>query len=109
MAAVRRRDLPASVTPPSITWLPSSVSSRVRPSTSIALVMELQASGGFDAYGQEIQRLASRGWAKINLFDQLLQLISGRWKIPVRLLPVQPGLTTEQLNGIPQVSRVKAS
>ncbi|XP_034635999.1 coiled-coil domain-containing protein 17 [Trachemys scripta elegans] len=80
---------------------------RVRPSTSIALVMELQASGGFDAYGQEIQRLASRGWAKINLFDQLHQLISGRWKIPVRLLPVQPGLTTEQLNGIPQAGKTE--
>ncbi|XP_074987982.1 coiled-coil domain-containing protein 17 isoform X3 [Caretta caretta] len=80
---------------------------RVRPSTSIALVMELQASGGFDAYGQEIQRLASRGWAKINLFDQLHQLISGQWKIPVRLLPVQPGLTTEQLNGIPQAGKTE--
>ncbi|XP_039342405.1 coiled-coil domain-containing protein 17 [Mauremys reevesii] len=80
---------------------------RVRPSTSIALVMELQASGGFDAYGQEIQRLASRGWAKIHLFDQLHQLISGRWKIPVRLLPVQPGLTTEQLNGIPQAGKTE--
>ncbi|XP_065409802.1 coiled-coil domain-containing protein 17 isoform X1 [Chrysemys picta bellii] len=80
---------------------------RVRPSTSIALVMELQASGGFDAYGREIQRLASRGWAKINLFDQLHQLISGRWKIPVRLLPVQPGLTTEQLNGIPQAGKTE--
>uniref|UniRef100_A0A452I2P2 Coiled-coil domain containing 17 n=1 Tax=Gopherus agassizii TaxID=38772 RepID=A0A452I2P2_9SAUR len=80
---------------------------RVRPSTSIALVMELQASGGFDAYGQEIQRLASRGWAKIHLFDQLHQLISGRWKIPVRLLPVQPGLTTEQLNGTPQAGKTE--
>ncbi|TFK01730.1 secreted tolloid-like protein [Platysternon megacephalum] len=80
---------------------------RVRPSTSIALVMELQASGGFNVYGQEIQRLASRGWAKINLFDQLHQLISGRWKIPVRLLPVQPGLATEQLNGIPQAGKTE--
>uniref|UniRef100_A0A674I0V6 Coiled-coil domain containing 17 n=1 Tax=Terrapene triunguis TaxID=2587831 RepID=A0A674I0V6_9SAUR len=80
---------------------------RVRPSTSIALVMEVQASGGFDAYGQEIQRLASRGWAKINLFDQLHQLISGRWKILVRLLPMQPGLTTEQLNGIPQAGKTE--
>ncbi|XP_067423919.1 coiled-coil domain-containing protein 17 [Emydura macquarii macquarii] len=80
---------------------------RVRPSTSIALVMELQASGGFDAYGLEIQRLASRGWAKINLFDQLHQLISGRWKTPVRVLPVQSGLATEQLNGIPQAGKTE--
>ncbi|XP_044882933.1 coiled-coil domain-containing protein 17 isoform X2 [Mauremys mutica] len=86
---------------------PAPYDPAVRPSTSIALVMELQASGGFDAYGQEIQRLASRGWAKIHLFDQLHQLISGRWKIPVRLLPVQPGLTTEQLNGIPQAGKTE--
>lgn len=83
---------------------PLSLPLRVRPSTSIALVVELQAAGGFDAYGLEIQRLASRGWAKITLFDQLHQVISGRWKIPVRVLPVKPGLTTEQLNGVPQVS-----
>ncbi|XP_074859343.1 coiled-coil domain-containing protein 17 [Carettochelys insculpta] len=80
---------------------------RVRPATATALVVELQASGGFDTYGLQIQRLASRGWAKINLFDQFHQLISGRWKIPVRVLPVQPGLTTEQLNGIPQVGQTE--
>ncbi|KYO48009.1 coiled-coil domain-containing protein 17 isoform D [Alligator mississippiensis] len=80
---------------------------RVRPSTSIALVVELQAAGGFDAYGLEIQRLASRGWAKITLFDQLHQVISGRWKIPVRVLPVKPGLTTEQLNGVPQAGKTE--
>ncbi|XP_019356934.1 PREDICTED: coiled-coil domain-containing protein 17 [Gavialis gangeticus] len=80
---------------------------RVRPSTSIALVVELQAAGGFDAYGLEIQRLASRGWAKITLFDHLHQVISGRWKIPVRVLPVKPGLTMEQLNGVPQAGKTE--
>uniref|UniRef100_A0A8C8SMB3 Coiled-coil domain containing 17 n=1 Tax=Pelusios castaneus TaxID=367368 RepID=A0A8C8SMB3_9SAUR len=80
---------------------------RVWPSTSIALVTELQASGGFDAYGLEIQHLAPRGWAKINLFDQLHQLLSGRWKIPVRLLPVQSGLAMEQMNGIPQAGKAE--
>nr|XP_025037573.1 coiled-coil domain-containing protein 17 [Pelodiscus sinensis] len=82
---------------------------RVRPSASMALVMELQAAGGFDTYGLEIQRLAPWGWATIHLFDQHHQLISGRWKVPVRMLPVQPGLTPEQLNGIPQVSRAEAA
>uniref|UniRef100_UPI00398EF85E coiled-coil domain-containing protein 17 n=1 Tax=Pristiophorus japonicus TaxID=55135 RepID=UPI00398EF85E len=76
---------------------------RVRPSPGISLVIELQAAGGFDPYGQEIQRLISRGWAKIDIFDNHNQVISGRWKVPVRSLPVKPSLTTGQLNGIPQV------
>ncbi|XP_078418033.1 coiled-coil domain-containing protein 17 [Cetorhinus maximus] len=76
---------------------------RVRPSPGISLVIELQAAGGFDPYGQEIQRLISRGWAKIDIFDNHNQVNSGRWKVPIRSLPVKPSLTTDQLNGIPQV------
>uniref|UniRef100_H3AXV0 Coiled-coil domain containing 17 n=1 Tax=Latimeria chalumnae TaxID=7897 RepID=H3AXV0_LATCH len=78
------------------------VPSRVRPSSSISLVLELQAAGGFDPYGREIQRLVSRGWAKVDIFDQHNQVISGRWKVPVRALPVKPSLSTGQLNGVPQ-------
>ncbi|XP_061488740.1 coiled-coil domain-containing protein 17 [Rhineura floridana] len=80
---------------------------RVLPSTTITLITELQASGGFDAYGLEIQNLAPRGWAKINIFDHLHQVMSGRWKVPIRVLPVKPGLTTEQLNGVPQVGKAE--
>ncbi|KAL8178804.1 UNVERIFIED_CONTAM: hypothetical protein K2H54_056596 [Gekko kuhli] len=80
---------------------------RVLPSTSIALVTELQASGGLDAYGQEIQHLAPRGWAKIHLFDYLHQVLSGYWKVPIRVLPVKAGLTAEQLNGVPQAGKAE--
>ncbi|XP_051868085.1 coiled-coil domain-containing protein 17 [Pristis pectinata] len=76
---------------------------RVRPALGISLIIELQAAGGFDPYGLEIQRLVSRGWAKIDVFDNHNQVISGRWKVPIRSLPVTPSLTTGQLNGIPQV------
>ncbi|XP_038650103.1 coiled-coil domain-containing protein 17 [Scyliorhinus canicula] len=76
---------------------------RVRPSPGISLVIELQAAGGFDPYGQVVQRLVSRGWAKIDIFDNHNQVNSGRWKVPIRSLPVKPSLTTGQLNGIPQV------
>ncbi|XP_072366918.1 coiled-coil domain-containing protein 17 isoform X2 [Scyliorhinus torazame] len=76
---------------------------RVRPSPGISLVIELQAAGGFDPYGQEVQRLVSRGWAKIDIFDNHNQVYSGRWKVPIRSLPVKPSLTMGQLNGIPQV------
>ncbi|KAM6457018.1 coiled-coil domain-containing protein 17 [Liasis olivaceus] len=80
---------------------------RILPSTSISLVAELQASGGFNVYGQEIQNLTSRGWAKINIFDHLHQVMSGHWKVPIRVLPIKPSLTEEQMNGVPQVGKAE--
>ncbi|XP_029458376.1 coiled-coil domain-containing protein 17-like isoform X2 [Rhinatrema bivittatum] len=76
---------------------------RVKPSSGIALVIELQASGGYNPYGQEVNQLVSRGWMKIDIFDYQNRVISGHWKIPVRILPMKPSLTTVELNGVPQV------
>ncbi|KAJ1205420.1 hypothetical protein NDU88_000855 [Pleurodeles waltl] len=76
---------------------------RVRPSPTIALVIELQASGGYDPYGQEVNRLVARGWVKIDIFDYQNRVISGQWRIPVRTLPVKPSLTTGEINGVPQL------
>eukprot|EP00061_Rhincodon_typus_P015607 g43379.t1 len=80
---------------------------RVRPSPGISLIMELQASGGCDPYGQDINRLISRGWIKIDIFDSQNRVISGRWKVPVRVLPVKPSMTTSELNGVPQLENVE--
>ncbi|KAM4722943.1 LOW QUALITY PROTEIN: coiled-coil domain-containing protein 17 [Rhinophrynus dorsalis] len=80
---------------------------RVRPAASVALVMELQAAGGFSPYGQEVPHLSSAGWAKLDLFDQHNQVLSGRWKLPVRALPLRPGLTTGQLNTVPQAGKAE--
>ncbi|XP_075142233.1 coiled-coil domain-containing protein 17 [Leptodactylus fuscus] len=80
---------------------------RVRPSSSISLVMELQAAGGFNPYGQEVQQMSSSGWTKLDLFDQHNQVLSGRWKLPVRALPIRPGLSTGQLNTVPQVGKAE--
>ncbi|XP_039591041.1 uncharacterized protein LOC120514622 isoform X1 [Polypterus senegalus] len=80
---------------------------RVHPSPLISLVVELQAAGGFDTYGQEIQRLVSRGWTKFNIFDQHNQAISGFWKVPFRILPMRPSLSTGQLNSVPQVGHAE--
>ncbi|XP_072260664.1 coiled-coil domain-containing protein 17-like isoform X2 [Pyxicephalus adspersus] len=75
---------------------------RVRPAPSISLIIELQASGGYDPYGQEISRLIPRGWVKVDIFDYQNRVISGQWKVPIRILPVKPSLTTGALNGVPQ-------
>ncbi|XP_041129194.1 coiled-coil domain-containing protein 17-like [Polyodon spathula] len=80
---------------------------RVRPSPSIALVLELQASGGYDPYGQEVNRLISRGWVKIDIFDSHNRVISGRWKVPIRILPVNPRLTTGEMNAVPQLENAE--
>ncbi|CAB1323959.1 unnamed protein product [Coregonus sp. 'balchen'] len=50
---------------------------KMQPSPSLSLVVELQAAGGLDAYGQEVQRLVSQGWARLEFFDQHNQFQSG--------------------------------
>ena len=75
----------------------------MQPSGSFSLVVEVQAAGGQDECGQEIQRLASCGWARLDLFDPHNQVRSGHWRAPVRSLPVRPALSPGQLNSIPQV------
>ncbi|XP_039615668.1 coiled-coil domain-containing protein 17-like [Polypterus senegalus] len=80
---------------------------RIRPSPLISLVMELQASGGYDPYGQEVNRLVSRGWVKLDIFDLHNRVISGKWKVPIRILPVNPALTTGEMNGVPQLGNAE--
>ncbi|XP_069820486.1 coiled-coil domain-containing protein 17-like isoform X2 [Dendropsophus ebraccatus] len=80
---------------------------RVRPSPNISLIIELQASGGYDPYGQEVSRLIPRGWVKVDIFDYQNRVISGLWKVPVRILPVKTSLTTGALNGVPQLENAE--
>lgn len=67
--------------------------------------MEVQAAGGVGPSGQEIQELESRGWTRLQLFDQHNQVLSGYWRIPFRVLPVKPALSSGQLNAVPQVRK----
>ncbi|XP_017555686.1 coiled-coil domain-containing protein 17-like isoform X1 [Pygocentrus nattereri] len=75
----------------------------VQPAPSASLVMQVQASGGYDIYGQEVTHLAPRGWVKLDIFDHHNRIISGRWKIPVRILPAKPSMTTAEVNTVPQL------
>ena len=68
--------------------------------------MEVQAAGGLDPSGQEIQDLVSRGWTRLQLFDQQNQVQSGYWKVPFRILPVKPSLSSGQVNSVPQVGLI---
>lgn len=79
------------------------LSTRVHPASNISLVLQLHASGGYNTYGQEVTHLLPRGWAKVDIFDRHNRVVSGRWKLPVRVLPVRPSLTTGEINTVPQV------
>ncbi|XP_070465867.1 coiled-coil domain-containing protein 17 isoform X6 [Equus przewalskii] len=73
---------------------------RLPPSPSVALVCELQASQGL-AWARAPQ---PKAWASLVLFDRDQRVLSGRWRLPLRALPLDTSLSLGQLNGIPQVS-----
>ncbi|MBZ3874728.1 Coiled-coil domain-containing protein 17 [Sciurus carolinensis] len=70
------------------------------PSPSVSLVCELHTWQGL-AWARAPQ---PKAWASLLLFDRDQRVLSGRWRLPLRALPVDPSLSFEQLNGIPQVS-----
>ncbi|KAM9455483.1 coiled-coil domain-containing protein 17-like [Clarias gariepinus] len=79
----------------------------VQPASSISLVIQVQASGGYDIYGHEVTHLAPQGWLKLQIFDCHNRVIAGRWKVPVRLLPAKPSLTTAEINAVPQLNNAE--
>ncbi|XP_037626768.1 coiled-coil domain-containing protein 17 isoform X1 [Sebastes umbrosus] len=80
---------------------------RIQPSPSLSLVVELQAARDLDVHSQDVFKLASCGWTRMELFDQYNQLRSGHWRVPVRSLPIRPSLSFAQLNSVPQVGNMQ--
>lgn len=76
---------------------------RLPPSPSVALICELQAWQGL-AWAKAPQ---PKAWASLALFDKNQRLLSGCWRLPLRALPLDPSLSPEQLNGIPQVNQAE--
>ncbi|KAM7098641.1 coiled-coil domain-containing protein 17 isoform 2-T2 [Molossus nigricans] len=76
---------------------------RLPPSPSVSLVCELQAWHGL-AWARAPQ---PKAWASLVLFDQDQRVLSGRWRLPLRALPLDPSLSHGQLNGIPQVGQAE--
>ncbi|KAM5162902.1 coiled-coil domain-containing protein 17 isoform 5-T5 [Callospermophilus lateralis] len=76
---------------------------RLPPSPSVSLVCELQAWQGL-AWARAPQ---PKAWASLVLFDRDQRVLSGRWRLPLRALPVDPSLSFGQLNGIPQAGQTE--
>lgn len=83
-------------------WLLTPVfgCSRLPPSPSVSLICELQAWQGLAWAKAPLPK----AWASLVLFDRDQRVLSGRWRLPLRTLPLDPSLSLGQLNGIPQVS-----
>ncbi|XP_012667928.1 coiled-coil domain-containing protein 17 [Otolemur garnettii] len=76
---------------------------RLLPSPLVSLVCELQAWQGL-AWAKAPQ---PKAWASLVLFDQAQRVLSGRWRLPLRTLPVNPSLSLGQMNGIPQAGQAE--
>uniref|UniRef100_A0A8C0SWJ5 Coiled-coil domain containing 17 n=1 Tax=Canis lupus familiaris TaxID=9615 RepID=A0A8C0SWJ5_CANLF len=76
---------------------------RLPPSPSVSLVCELQAWQGLAGAGEP----RPKAWASLVLFDWDQRVLSGRWRLPLRALPLDPSLSLGQLNGIPQVGQAE--
>eukprot|EP00794_Sanderia_malayensis_P007801 gene7801-8647_t len=75
---------------------------RCLPSQSLTLAAQLQLGSQYDASFESMQ---DAGWSIIDVFDRLNRVISGRWKVPVRVPPFAPDLTPADVNTIQQLDR----
>ncbi len=48
--------------------------------------------------------LHTNAWAKLPLFDHRNRLLSGRWKVPLKALPIQQNENLRTINTLPSVS-----
>uniref|UniRef100_A0A2K5PPB9 Coiled-coil domain containing 17 n=1 Tax=Cebus imitator TaxID=2715852 RepID=A0A2K5PPB9_CEBIM len=76
---------------------------RLPPSPSVSLVCELQVWQGL-AWTRAPR---PKAWVSLGLFDQDQRVLSGRWRLPLRALPLDPSLSLGQLNGIPQAGQAE--
>lgn len=76
------------------------------PMDGLSLCVCLQVGNKQNSNGCE-SFLTDCGWCKIDLFDSYNRVVSGRWKAPVRILPVKAGIDAAQLNTIPQLAQTE--
>ncbi|XP_031234152.1 coiled-coil domain-containing protein 17 isoform X4 [Mastomys coucha] len=73
---------------------------RLPPSPLVSLICELQA------WQRVTQAPQPKAWASLLLFDQDLRVLSGRWRLPLRVSP-NTSLSLAQMNEFPQVGQAE--
>lgn len=76
---------------------------RCPPQQALTILVELQMA----IKDPNETKLKSCAWSKIQLFDTKNRLLSGRWKLPLRNLPIKSDSNISSLETFPSVSRIK--
>ena len=74
---------------------------RCPPQQALTILVEVQMSNKRVNEG----KLASCSWTKLPLFDPQNQLLTGRWKMPLRQLPLKSEAAFSSISTVPQVRR----
>lgn len=73
---------------------------RCPPQQALTILIELQMA----LRDHNETKLKSCAWTKIPLFDGKNRLLSGRWRAPLKILPIKSDLPINSLNSIPDVN-----
>jgi hypothetical protein len=76
-----------------------SVYFRCPPEQDLTVVLEIQTT----SKQKPNEPLRTNAWTKIPLFDHKNRLLSGRWKIPLKTLPIHQDETFAVINTLPTV------
>jgi hypothetical protein len=67
------------------------------------VVIEIQTTTNKDLSNDELR---TNAWTKLPLFDHKNRLLSGRWKVPLKALPIQHAESLGIINSLPTVRRI---
>ncbi|XP_077980871.1 uncharacterized protein LOC144436074 isoform X3 [Glandiceps talaboti] len=70
-----------------------------KPEPTTAVIVEIQLSN----QPHNSQSLVSRAWTKLPLFDEQIRVLTGRWKAPLRVTPINPDASFAELGRSPQM------
>ena len=70
---------------------------RCLPASDLCLLIEVHGSFYYEEQFKPVC------WSKFLLFDNQHRVISGKWKVPLRIVPSRPDIHPKDANNIPQV------
>ena len=75
---------------------------RCPPQQALTIVLELQTTN--KKQKPSFEDLKTEAWVKLPLFDPKNRLISGRWKVPLKALPIKHDESLAVISTLPSVS-----
>ncbi len=73
---------------------------RCPPQQALTIVIEIQTSTNKQPTDEELR---TNAWTKLPLFDNKNRLLSGRWKVPLKALPIHHTDSLAVIDTLPTV------